>query len=204
MIMQGGVGCRDAIGHDRSTTDYVMSIKICAPTAILRTTLGLPGGEIILTWGLLPRLGDMWSPREPRVLGHAVITCVVIRKEQEMSYGKAVREELRMPARELRHAIPRVYDGYRQLHRAALAAGALDIRTKELIALAIAVSKKCDGCMAAHAHVAVLHGATPAEAAEAIGVTFVMNGDPATVYGARAFAAFQEFYAERARQPDGH
>jgi AhpD family alkylhydroperoxidase len=133
-----------------------------------------------------------------------VITCVVIRKEQEMSYGKAVREELRMPARELRHAIPQVYAGYRQLHDAALAAGALDVRTKELIALAIAVSKECDGCMAAHAHAAVLHGASPAEAAEAIGVTFLMNGGPATVYGARAFAAFQEFYAERAGQPDGH
>ncbi len=48
----------------------------------------------------------------------------------------------------------------------------------------------------------MLHGATPAEAAEAIGVTFLMNGGPATVYGARAFAAFQEFY-ERIVQPHG-
>ena len=119
-----------------------------------------------------------------------------------MSYGKAVREELRIPARELRHAIPRVYAGYRELHDAALAPGVLDVRTKELIALAIAVSKECDGCIAAHTHAAVQAGATPAEAAEAIGVTFVMNGGPATVYGARAFAAFQEFYAERhAEQP---
>jgi AhpD family alkylhydroperoxidase len=115
-----------------------------------------------------------------------------------MSYGKAVREELRLPARDLRHAIPQVYAGYKQLHDSALGPGALDARTKELIALAIAVSKECDGCIAAHAHAAVQHGATPAEAAEAIGVTFLMNGGPATVYGARAFAAFQEFYAERA------
>jgi AhpD family alkylhydroperoxidase len=121
-----------------------------------------------------------------------------------MSYGKAVREGLQVPTRELRHAIPQVYSGYRELHDAALAAGALDVRTKELIALAIAVSKECDGCIAAHAHAAVLHGATVAEAAEAIGVTFLMNGGPATVYGARAFAAFQEFhreYAERRTEP---
>jgi AhpD family alkylhydroperoxidase len=52
----------------------------------------------------------------------------------------------------------------------------LDTKTKELIALAIAVSKECDGCIAAHAHAAVQHGATPQEAAEAIGVTFLMNG----------------------------
>ena len=129
-----------------------------------------------------------------------------------MSYGKAVRDELRVPTRELRHAIPQVYAGYRELHDSALAAGALDGRTKELIALAIAVSKECDGCIAAHAHGAVLHGATPQEAAEAIGVTFMMNGGPATVYGARAFAAFREFYDQQAAgeppagqgQPTGH
>ena len=118
-----------------------------------------------------------------------------------MSYGKTVRDELRAPMRELRHAIPQVYAGYKELHDAALADGALDARTKELIALAIAVSKQCDGCIAAHAHAAVQHGACPAEAAEAIGVTFLMNGGPATIYGARAFAAFQEFYAERVAQP---
>lgn len=120
-----------------------------------------------------------------------------------MSYGKAVRDELRVPARELRHAVPQVYAGYKELYDSALAPGALDAKTKELIALAIAVSEQCDGCIAAHAHAAVLRGATPAEAAEAIGVTFLMNGGPATVYGPRAFAAFQEYYAERAAQPDG-
>ena len=120
-----------------------------------------------------------------------------------MTYGKVVQDEMRALHRELRRTIPQVYEGYRQLHDSALAAGALDVRTKELIALAIAVSKECDGCIAAHAHAAVRHGATPAEAAEAIGVAFLMNGGPATVYGARAFAAVQEFYAEQAARPDG-
>ncbi|MFI6368175.1 carboxymuconolactone decarboxylase family protein [Nocardia sp. NPDC050630] len=114
-----------------------------------------------------------------------------------VSYGTTVRDELRAPTRMLRRAIPDVYAGYKQLHDAALAAGVLDAKTKELIALAIAVSKECDGCIAAHAHAAVRNGATPAEAAEAIGVTFLMNGGPATVYGARAYAAITEFYADR-------
>lgn len=115
-----------------------------------------------------------------------------------MSHGKAVRDALREPSRALRQAIPEVYRGYRELHDAALAAGALDAKTKELIALAIAVSKECDGCIAAHAHAAVQRGATPPEAAEAIGVAFLMNGGPATVYGARAFDAFREFYEQHA------
>lgn len=113
-----------------------------------------------------------------------------------MTYGTDVRNELRAPARELRNAIPQVYEGYRQLHDSALAGGALDTRTKELIALTIAVSKECDGCIADHAHAAVRQGATEQEAAEAIGVAILMNGGPGTVYGPRAFASFREFRAE--------
>jgi AhpD family alkylhydroperoxidase len=111
------------------------------------------------------------------------------------SYGTTVRDELRIPTRDLRHAIPDVFAGYKNLHDAALADGALDARTKELIALAISVSKECDGCIAAHAHAAVRHGATPQEGAEAIGVALLMSGGPGTVYGARAYAAFIEFHA---------
>ncbi len=113
-----------------------------------------------------------------------------------MSYGHAVQDELREPSRALRRAIPEVYDGYRQLHAAAYAAGALDEKTKELMALAIAVSKECDGCIASHARGAVRTGATEAEVAEALGVAIAMNGGPATVYGPRAFAAFREFAEE--------
>jgi AhpD family alkylhydroperoxidase len=116
-----------------------------------------------------------------------------------MSHGKAVRDQLRGPTRALRQAIPEVYCGYKELHDAALAAGALEAKAKELIALAIAVSKECDGCIAAHAQAAVRQGATPAEAAEAIGVTILMNGGPATVYGARAFDAFLEFHQDQLR-----
>jgi AhpD family alkylhydroperoxidase len=113
-----------------------------------------------------------------------------------MGHAHAVQEELREPARALRRAIPEVYDGYRRMHTAAYAAGALDRKTKELIALAIAVSEQCDGCIAAHARGAVRTGATPAEVAEALGVAIAMNGGPGTVYGPRAFAAFQEFADE--------
>ena len=113
-----------------------------------------------------------------------------------MGHGHAVQEELREPARALRRAIPEVYDGYRQMHAAAYAAGALDEKTKELMALAIAVSKECDGCIASHARGAVRTGATEAEVAEALGVAIAMNGGPGTVYGPRAIAAYQEFAAE--------
>jgi AhpD family alkylhydroperoxidase len=117
-----------------------------------------------------------------------------------MGHAHDVQEELREPARALRRAIPDVYDGYRRLHTAAYAAGALDRKTKELIALAIAVSEQCDGCIASHARGAVRTGATEAEVAEALGVAIAMTGGPGTVYGPRAFAAFQEF-AQEAEPP---
>src|SRR5689334_2536157 len=112
-------------------------------------------------------------------------------------HGKAVLDELSPLHRELRRAIPEVYQGFRALHRASFAAGSLDVRTKELIAMAIGVAAGCDGCIASHAEAAVRAGATCQEAAEAIGVTFLMNGGPATIHGARAYAAFCEFVAAR-------
>ena len=124
--------------------------------------------------------------------------------DSHAGYGSAVQEALRGPARELRRAIPNVYKGFAALHDSALTDGALDIKTKELIAFAIAVSEQCDGCIAAHAHAAVRHGATPQEAAETIGVAILMKGGPATIYGPRAFAAFREFYEAAHPVADDH
>jgi AhpD family alkylhydroperoxidase len=114
-----------------------------------------------------------------------------------MTYGTHVQHELRPLTRELRRMIPDVYKGFAALHDAALVEGTLDTKTKELIALAIAISSECDGCIAAHAHAAAEHGASLEEVAEAIGVTILMGGGPATIYGPRAFAAFSEFHTER-------
>ncbi|MEO8106885.1 MAG: carboxymuconolactone decarboxylase family protein [Actinomycetes bacterium] len=116
------------------------------------------------------------------------------------SYGKDVQAELRDPALALRKAIPDVYEGFKALHSAAFTPGSLDVKTKELIALAIATSEHCDGCMASHARGAARAGASEAEVAEALGVCIQMMGGPGTVYGPRAFAAFREFaesYAAR-------
>lgn len=111
----------------------------------------------------------------------------------EHSHGKAVQDELMPLARDLRKAIPDVYAGFAALHKGAMAEGALPTKMKELIALAIAVVERCDGCIASHARGAVRAGASREEAAEAIGVAFLMAGGPATVYGPRAYSAFCEF-----------
>lgn len=101
--------------------------------------------------------------------------------------------ELREPTRALRNEIPEQWDGFGKLHQAAVADGVLDAKTKELMALAIAVVKQCDGCIAYHARGAVTQGATRTEVAETLGVALLMDGGTATVYGPRALAAFDEF-----------
>ena len=111
----------------------------------------------------------------------------------DTSHGRAVLAELRPLHRELGRAIPDVYRAFGELHRTSFAPGALDTKTKELIALAIAVIERCDGCIASHAEGCARAGATTQETAEAIGVAFLMGGGPATIYGPRALAAFDEF-----------
>jgi AhpD family alkylhydroperoxidase len=110
-----------------------------------------------------------------------------------MTHAHDLMNELREPGRELRQAIPDVYAAHAATQRAAMIDGALPTRVKELIALAIAVTRECDGCIAAHARSAAAAKATEAEVAEAMGVAILMNGGPGTVWGPRALAAFKEF-----------
>lgn len=110
-----------------------------------------------------------------------------------MGYGRDVQRELGKPVRDLHERIPEVFDAYGALSRAAISDGVLSRKIKELIALAIATSKQCDGCIASHARGAAREGATDDEVAEALGVAVLMNGGPGTVHAPRAFAAFREF-----------
>jgi AhpD family alkylhydroperoxidase len=104
-----------------------------------------------------------------------------------------IQDDLREPYRALRAAIPAVMSGYDALHTAAFAEGALSAKTKELIALAISITRECDGCVAAHGRGAAREGATTEEVVEMIGVAISMNGGPGTVWGPRALQAYNEF-----------
>ena len=110
-----------------------------------------------------------------------------------MSHYAEVIAELSEPTTSLREAVPEVFAGFGQLHNAAFAEGALSTKTKELIALSIAVVKECDGCIAYHAKAAARRGATPDEVAEALGVAVLMDGGTATTWGPRAWDAYREF-----------
>ena len=99
---------------------------------------------------------------------------------------------------ELLHLVPDAVKSYGALSKAAQTPGALDRKTKELIALAIGVATRCDGCIAYHARNSVRAGATRQEVAEMPAVAVQMGGGPAMVHGADALRIFDEFAAAAA------
>ena len=76
---------------------------------------------------------------------------------------------------------PDVMAGFTRLHEASTAEGALTAKPKELIALAIGITVRCDGCIAYHVHDALAAGATREELVETIGVAVMMGGGPSGV-----------------------
>lgn len=106
--------------------------------------------------------------------------------------------ELTGAVKELRGGTPDVMKGFSTIAQAALKANALDTKTKELIALAIGVATRCDGCIAFHAEAAVKLGASRDEVLETMGMAIYMGAGPSVMYAAQALEAFDQFEAKRA------
>jgi AhpD family alkylhydroperoxidase len=107
--------------------------------------------------------------------------------------------EMSGAVREVRAGAPDVMKGFSVLAQAALKAGALDTKTKELIALAISVATRCDACVAFHAEAAVKQGATREEIMETMGMAIYMGAGPSVMYAAQAVEAFDQFRNQQAR-----
>lgn len=93
----------------------------------------------------------------------------------------------------LRGDITDTMQGFSALAQAAVRPGALDKKTKELIALAVGVTGHCDGCIGFHAQALVRLGASRQEVEEALGMAIYMGGGPALMYAADALSAFEQF-----------
>src|SRR5215510_9101942 len=84
---------------------------------------------------------------------------------------------------------PDTIRGYRGLADAGKS-GPLDGKTRELIALAVAVTRQCDGCITIHTDAAIKQGATREEIVAALGVAISVNAGAALVYSARVMDAY--------------
>lgn len=92
----------------------------------------------------------------------------------------------------LSEAQPELMRGFQALDQGAATTRHLDAKTRELIALAVAVTTRCDGCIAFHTKAAAEAGASKEELAEALGMAIALNAGAALVYSARAMDAFDK------------
>jgi AhpD family alkylhydroperoxidase len=106
-----------------------------------------------------------------------------------VEYHKHLEERLA----QLGHELPGPMTGFARLHRKAVEDGALSARIKELMALAVGIAVRCEGCIAYHVHDAVAAGAPRRELLETIGVAIMMGGGPALMYAAHALDAVEQF-----------
>src|SRR5262245_3654591 len=109
--------------------------------------------------------------------------------------------ELTAHLRNLRGGAPEVMKAFSSIANAALAAKALDGKTKELIALGISVAIRCDDCIAFHAKAALKQGANREEVLEALGMAVYMGAGPAVMYATHALDAFTQFENENTLAP---
>ncbi|MBL1227470.1 carboxymuconolactone decarboxylase family protein [Enterococcus sp. BWR-S5] len=92
---------------------------------------------------------------------------------------------------------PELMTAFRGIPKEALKPKHLDTKTKELMAVAIAISVRCEGCILAHVRDALKAGATMEELAETVEVAVLMGGGPATAYGAKALAVAESLVKEK-------
>ncbi|HSH07234.1 MAG TPA: carboxymuconolactone decarboxylase family protein [Burkholderiales bacterium] len=115
------------------------------------------------------------------------------RQKQGTSYPERLRN-VRRNSQTLAAAQPSVMEAFEKFHQAAVATGALDKRTKELIALAVSVTAGCDDCIAHHVNDAIRAGATREELVDALGVAVLMGGGPGMIYASHAIEAVDQFF----------
>jgi AhpD family alkylhydroperoxidase len=103
------------------------------------------------------------------------------------------QNHLRNLLTQLGKELPGPMTAFGQLHKATLAEGALNVKTKELIALGIAVGARCQGCIAFHTQAALKAGASRQDILETLGVALLMGGGPSAMYACEALQALEEF-----------
>jgi AhpD family alkylhydroperoxidase len=105
------------------------------------------------------------------------------------------RRQLATGVKEVGQLSPATLKGYVELSSAGQRKDLLGAKTRELIALAVAVAVtvRCDGCIAVHTEAALRHGATREEIAEALGVAVAVNAGATLVYSTRVMDAVKEY-----------
>ena len=104
-----------------------------------------------------------------------------------------ITQDISAQLAKMRKEMPEVMAGFSALSQAATKEGVLNKKTKELIAMALAVSNKCPGCIGFHAQTLLKLQTSREELLEVLGMAVYMGGGPSLMYAAEALEAFEEF-----------
>ena len=110
-------------------------------------------------------------------------------------------KELSGSLKNLRAGAPDVMKAFSGLAQAALQPKALDTKTKELVALGIAVAIRCDDCIAFHVKAALERGASREEIADVLSMAIYMGAGPSVMYANHAMEALDQFAPPKAPEP---
>ena len=102
----------------------------------------------------------------------------------------AYQKQIQQGIEEIGRTNHEVVGGYRELTGAGNATNLLGAKVRELIALAVAVTRACDGCIVTHTDAAIKEGATREEIVEALGVAIAVNAGAALIFSSRVMDAF--------------
>ncbi len=103
--------------------------------------------------------------------------------------------DTRQQLRALNKTIPDTMQAFGALGKSVKEGGTLDFKSKEFVALGIAVATKCETCIALHVEALVRAGATRDEVGDVLAMSIQMGGGPAMMYAAHALACFDELSA---------
>ncbi|SMO43596.1 alkylhydroperoxidase AhpD family core domain-containing protein [Thalassovita litoralis] len=98
--------------------------------------------------------------------------------------------------RALNKTIPDTTRAFGALGKAVKEGGTLDFKTKEFVALGIAVSQRCESCIVLHVDTLIKAGATREEVGDVLAMTIQMGGGPAMMYAAKALECYDELTAQ--------
>ncbi|MBU1425463.1 MAG: carboxymuconolactone decarboxylase family protein [Gammaproteobacteria bacterium] len=106
---------------------------------------------------------------------------------------KELIQHLNPPLATFRKEAAATMTGFDAMSKAAMTAGTVSALDKELIATAIAVATRCEGCIAYHVRTLVRLGVTREQLNEVLAVAVYMGGGPSLMYAGEVMHAFEEF-----------
>ena len=104
----------------------------------------------------------------------------------------AYLDDMKSNLRELHRTIPDTAKGFGTLEKAAKQGGVLDAKTKEFVALGIAIGVRCEPCIGFHVAALIRAGASREEVADVLAMSVQMGGGPSLMYAAKALAAWDQ------------